>query len=255
MTVLELYRFLENKLSPALSAPWDNDGAACLPQPAREVRRVLIALDATERVVNRATEGGFDLLLTHHPLLFRGVKSLTPFTGVPRKLLRLVESGVAALSYHTRLDAATGGVNDVLAEVLGLTDVKPLAPEGEAACVRIGRLPTAMDANLFAAEVKRRLGLPALLLSGEGTVKTVALCGGEGGDFLDAVRAAGADLYLSGRIGYHRMLDAPEDGLMTMEIGHFASEVPVLDRLALLVGEADETIEIEIDRAPAIQVI
>ncbi|MBQ3063379.1 MAG: Nif3-like dinuclear metal center hexameric protein [Clostridia bacterium] len=255
MTVLELYRFLENKMPRALSASWDNDGAACIPVPTREARRVLVALDATERVVNRALDEGFDLLLTHHPLLFRGVKSLTPFAAVPRKLLALAQGGVAALSYHTRLDAAAGGVNDVLADLLGLVDVKPLASADEPACARIGSLPAEMSAAEFVAEVKRRLGLSAVLVSGEGTVKTIALCGGEGGDFLDAARAAGADLYLSGRIGYHRMLDAPEEGIIAVEIGHFASEVPVLEALAAWVREADDKIEIVIDTTPTIQLI
>ena len=255
MTVLELYRFLENKFPRALSAEWDNDGAACLPAPMREARRVLVALDATERVVNRAVEEDFDLLLTHHPLLFRGVKSLTPLAAVPRKLLCLAQGGVAALAYHTRLDSAAGGVNDVLAGALGLVNVRPLAAEGESALARIGELPCVMEAADFASMVKERLGLSALLLAGSGTVKTVAVCGGEGGDFLDAARAAGADLYLSGRIGYHRMLDAPEDGIMAMEIGHFASEVPVLAALAACVKEADPTLEIVLDTDPTIQLM
>ncbi len=255
MTVLEFFRYFEDKLSRTLSADWDNDGAACLPAPARDVRRVLIALDATERVVERAVEEGFDVLLTHHPLLFRGVKALTPFAAVPRKLLHLAQGGVAALSYHTRLDAAVGGVNDVLAAALGLVNVAPLAGTEMPAFARIGELPAALSATAFAAEVKRRLGLSALLLSGEGTVKTVALCGGEGGDFLEAAREAGADLYLSGRIGYHRMLDAAEDGMIAMEIGHFASEVPVLEMLATLVREADPTVKIAVDTTPTIQLL
>lgn len=255
MTVLELYRLLEDKFPRALAAPWDNDGAACLPVPSREVRRVLVALDATDRVVNRAVDEGFDLLLTHHPLLFRGVKALTPFAAVPRKLLTLAQGGVAALSYHTRLDAAEGGVNDVLADLLGLVDVMPLPCTEEPACARIGRLTEPMSATAFAARVKRRLGLSALLLSGEGTVQSVALCGGEGGDFLDAAREAGADLYLSGRIGYHRMLDAPEEGIVTMEIGHFASEVPVLEALAALVREVAPHVCVEIDKTPTLQLL
>lgn len=255
MTVLELYRFLENKFPKETAAAWDNDGAAIIPKPAKEVRRVLVALDATEAVVARALCEGYDLLLTHHPLLFRGVKSLTPFAPVPRKLLSLAEAGVAALSYHTRLDVAAGGVGDVLASAVGLEDVLPLATEGEAACVRIGRLPKPMSATAFAAEVKARLGLSALLLSGEGQVSTVAVCGGEGGDFLTLAREAGADLYLSGRIGYHRMLDAPEEGIVAMEIGHYASEAPVCEALAALLLEIDPTLEINIDKSHGIRLI
>ena len=89
MTGEALYRLLEEKFSAALSAAWDNDGAACLPEPEREIARVLVALDATDEAMTRAIDGGFDLLLTHHPLLFRGVRSLTPYDVVPAKLLKL----------------------------------------------------------------------------------------------------------------------------------------------------------------------
>lgn len=238
MTVQELYCFLEDKLPRALSAEWDNDGLCCLPEPTREVRRVLVALDATSDAVDYAVEGGFDLLLTHHPLLFRGIKALVPVGTVPSKLLKLAVNGVAAVSFHTRLDAASGGVNDILAAALGLSDVVPFAPEGEVPCGRIGMLKAPVDAADFARHVKEVLGAPAVVLAGQGRVQKIAVCGGEGADFLGAAKAAGADLFLSGRIGYHRMLDAPEEGLLTIEAGHYATEFPVCAYLAALVREA-----------------
>ena len=255
MTITKLYDLLEKNAPHALSADWDNDGFACLPYPQKEVKRVLVALDATEAVVDRAAQGKFDLLLTHHPLLFRGVKELTPEKCVPRKLLKLATSGVAALSFHTRLDAAEGGVNDVLAALLGLTDVHPFAPEGEVPCGRIGKLPAPTDITAFSRTVCALLDAPAVNVIGNGNVQTIAVLGGEGGDFADAARAAGADLFLAGRIGYHRMLDAAEDGLCVMEAGHFYTERPVLQRLAALVKEADSTVEVEILDTPTIQTI
>ena len=110
MTIAKLYEILEKSAPRALSAEWDNDGMACCADTQKEVKRVLVALDATEAAVNYATENKFDLLLTHHPLLFRGVKELTPGKCVPRKLLKLALGGVAAISLHTRLDAAEGGL-------------------------------------------------------------------------------------------------------------------------------------------------
>lgn len=255
MTIAKLYEFLEKSVPGTLSAEWDNDGMACCTDPGKDVKRVLIALDATEQAVARAVEGKFDLLLTHHPLLFRGVKELTPAKCVPRKLLKLALSGVAAISLHTRLDAAEGGVNDVLAALLGLTDVKPFAPESEVPCGRIGKLPAPVDITVFSRTVCTLLDAPAVNLIGNGTVQTVAVLGGEGGDFVDAARAVGADLFLAGRIGYHRMLDAAEEGLAVMEAGHFYTERPVLARLAALVKEANGDIEIEILDTPTIQTI
>ena len=255
MTVQEYYRFFENKFPRTLSAEWDNDGLACAPDPSREVKRVLVALDATSDVVARAVEGGFDLLLTHHPLLFRGIKALVPVGAVPTKLLKLALGGVAAMSFHTRLDAVTGGVNDILAERLGLSDVTPFAPEGEVPCGRIGTLAKPMTAEDFARHAKEVLGAPAVVLAGQGTVQKIAVCGGEGADFLSAAKAAGADLFLSGRIGYHRMLDAPEEGILTVEAGHYATEYPVCEYLKRLVLEADPAIVVEVCPTTALNVL
>ncbi len=246
MTVQELYRFFEDKFPRELSAEWDNDGLCCVPDPSRKIARVLVALDPTEAAVEKAIEDGYDLLLTHHPLLFRGIKALVPTHTVPAKLLRLACAGVAAISFHTRLDAVGGGVNDILAERLGLSGVEPFAPEGEVPCGRIGMLKAPVDAEDFARHAKEVLGAPAVVLAGSGMVQKIAVCGGEGADFVGAAKAAGADLFLAGRIGYHRMLDAPEEGLLTVEAGHYATEFPVCEYLARLVREAIPAAEVEI---------
>ena len=255
MTIAQLYEILEKNAPRALSAEWDNDGFACLLDPQKEVKRVLIALDATEDAVNLAVTEKFDLLLTHHPLLFRGVKALTAEKCVPRKLLKLTLGHVAALSLHTRLDAAEGGVNDVLAELLGLTDVRAFAPEGETPCGRIGKLPSVMDISDLAHTVCALLDAPTVNVIGNGKARTVAVIGGEGGDFVDAARREGADVILSGRIGYHRMLDAVEDGIAVIEAGHFYTERPVLKRLAELVKQAESNIEVQILDTPTIQTV
>lgn len=251
MTVKELYAYIAGFAPAALSAEWDNDGIACCTNEARPVRRVLVALDATEAVADKAIAEGFDVLLTHHPLLFRGVKALTPIATVPRKLLKLIKADVTAMSFHTRLDAAEGGVNDVLAHTLGLENVQPFGPAGEE-MGRIGDLPQALSAAECAKTVCEKLDIPTVLLAGDGTVRRVAVLGGEGGDFVSAAKAAGADLFVSGRIGYHRMLDGAEEGIALIEAGHFATEVAICDRLAAIVAEADASIEVEIYKQPAI---
>ena len=253
MTVKQLFGEMESRIPRALSAEWDNDGLACLPQSDKELRRVLVALDATEAVVDRATNGNFDLLITHHPLLFRGVKALTDEQTVSRKLLKLARANVAAISFHTRLDAVTGGVNDLLASALDLVDVRAFAPDGEVPCGRIGKLKAPMSADEFAKLACRALQIPSVLVSGDGSVQTVAVLGGEGGDFVDAARREGADLFLAGRIGYHRMLDGAEDGIILVEAGHFATEVAVCRVLADMVAALLPSAEIEIYDTPAIR--
>jgi dinuclear metal center YbgI/SA1388 family protein len=182
------------------------------------------------------------------------VKELTAAHTVPRKLLKLIKGDVTAMSFHTRLDAAKGGVNDILAKQLGLAEVVPFGPEGEE-LGRIGELGKAVSAAEYAGTVCEKLQIPAVLLSGEREVKRVAVLGGEGGDFVDAAIAAGADLFVAGRIGYHRMLDGAEEGIALIEAGHFATEVAVVDQLAALVREADASVEVKTWTSPAIRFV
>ena len=254
MTVSELYRFLEDKMPRGLSCEWDNDGLMCCPDPAREVKKVLFALDITEAVVEMAIEKGCDVILSHHPLVFRPVKALTTEGGVSRKLIRLVQNGISAMSFHTRLDAVCGGVNDVLAATLGLENVSAFGPEGEQ-MGRIGSLLAPLSLEMFAERVKKTLGAPFVLVSGAGQVSRVAVLGGEGDDFIGAAEAAGADVLVSGRLGYHPMTDAPEGGIALIEAGHYYTERPVLSALAEMVKEADGTLEMEFAESGNIKAI
>lgn len=254
MTVTEFCSALDALCPASLSAAWDHDGVACMPNGARQVRRVLVTLDVTAAAVARAVGGGFDVILSHHPLLFHPVGALVETEPVPRRLLSLAAAGIAAVSLHTRLDAAEGGVNDVLAALLGVKNAVPFGPAGEVPCGRIGEISPQTVAE-FAAFVKEKLHAPAVRYAGEGLVRRVAVLGGEGGDYVEAARAAGADAFLAGRIGYHRMLEAAEAGLAGIEAGHYDTEAPVLARLVQLVKEIDATVETELFDSAIIRAI
>ncbi len=227
MTVKQFYERICMKLPTDLSAPWDHDGLMVCPDEAAPVSRVLCTLDITEEAVDYAIANGFDLIISHHPLLFHPLAALTPSDHVARKALRLYEAGVSVICLHTRADAVRDGVNDRLAELLGLTDVTAVA-EDEEGIARIGVLDTPMTLSDFAVQVKEVLGVPFLLTAdAERTVSCVAVCGGDGKDLVDAVIAAGADTYVSGRIGYHQMVDAPERGINMIEAGHYYTETHI----------------------------
>lgn len=255
MTIHEFNQFLERRVPRTLSCSWDNDGLLCCPDPTRTVRRVLVALDVTETTVGMAVDGGFDLLLTHHPLIFRPIKALEPSTTVPRKLLRLACAGVSAIALHTRLDALDGGVNDALAAALGHPVVGKFPCE-DALEGRIIRLESPMSTEAFAAWIKEKLGTDAVNVADAGLpVQQIGLVGGEGGDFIDTAKAAGCDTFLTGRAGYHRMLDAAESGINVVEAGHFATERPVCARLRELVLEADPAIAAEVYSEPTLKIL
>ncbi len=233
MTVAELYQELNERIPPSLSCEWDNDGMMCCPDRGREVRRVLVALDVTGDVVQVATEQNYDVILSHHPFIFKGLKNLDEENFIPAKAIKLIGAGISVMSFHTRLDAVEGGVNDVLADVLGLSE---LSCFGEGNMGRIGMLQKTLTPQDFAAFVRNRLEVPFVLLADAGIpVRRVAVLGGEGGGDIFAARAAGADAYVSGRLGYHNMTDAPDLGISLIEAGHFYTENPVCAALRAMV--------------------
>lgn len=244
MTVTELYKFLDNKIPRSLSCDWDNDGLMCCPDSGREVKKVLITLDITADAVNVATEGGYDAIVSHHPFIFKGLKSLNGENFVASKAINLIKNGISVFSFHTRLDALDGGVNDCLAALLELKNTEAF---GENDIGRIGELSSAISAEALAKKVKELLGAPGVLLSDSGRdCKKIALLGGEGGDDVSDAIEHGADVYISGRLGYHTMTDAPDMGITLIEAGHFYTENPVCAYLAKIISEADAQIKCDI---------
>lgn len=233
MTVAQLYQKLDTAISPSLSCEWDNDGLMCCPDPDKEVKQILLVLDINEKAIDYAIEKDFDVILSHHPLIFKPIGSLDPQNAVARKLIRLVQSGIAAMSFHTRFDALDGGVNDVLADLLGLSEPLPFGPEGE----KMGRIGYVSPCSLteFAEKAKKALGTPMVLCCGDREVRRVAILGGNGDDFIFAAKEAGADTYLSGRLGYHPLSEATQIGINLIEAGHFYTEAPALNALARIV--------------------
>ncbi len=256
MTVRELYAFFDERIPKSLSCEWDNDGLMCCPDGNAPVKKILVALDVTAAVVEEAIQGGYDMILSHHPLVFRPLKALGGEDPVSKKVIRLLTSGISVMSFHTRLDAVLGGVNDVLAQKLGLVDVVPFAGEDGQAIGRIGRLPIPVSLEDFAKTVKVALGASALFVSDAGReVSRVALLGGSGGDDVLFARLAGADTYLSGELGHHHMTDAPENGMNLIAGGHFFTENPVCERLCEWAREADPTLTVTVTDSNAVKVI
>ena len=255
MNVKELYKYLSEQIPASLSCSWDNDGLMCAPDSSAPVSRVLITLDITREVTDKAIREGYDLVISHHPLIFKGVKSLTDDAYVSAKLIELVRAGVSAMSFHTRLDAVEGGVNDILAKTLGLKDTAPFGidptPIG-----RIGTLEEPMELCNFAVLVKRALGAPCVSYADAGKkVEKVAVLGGSGSDDIAAAIFAGADTYVSGELGYHHLTDAPDGEINLIEAGHFYTEFPVCGRIAELVHSADASIKCDIFNSDRTKVI
>ncbi len=246
-TVYEIYKLLDSLIPPSLSCEWDNDGVMCMPDADRTVSGILLTLDITSEAIDYAEQNQMNVIISHHPLVFRPIKGLSALDYVGKRLVRLTENGISAFSFHTRLDAASGGVNDALAEKLGLTDAEPFGPDGE----KIGRIgyvkPSDLDA--FANVVKERLDCPNVTVSDAGNrTHRVAVLGGAGKDYVISALKSGADSYVTGEMDYNSLLDSREMGLNVILAGHFHTENPVLEKLKNMIENhiAGEKINIDI---------
>ena len=245
MTVREFYRALCALIPRELGCEWDKDGMSVCPDPDREVKKVLVALDATAAVVDQAIAEGYDLIFTHHPMLWSGLKAVLADDHDGAKVIRLCRAGVSAVAFHTRIDAAEGGVNDMLALLVGLEEIEIA---GEERIMRVGNLPAPISAAEFAAKAKAALGCPAVVCSDAGLpVHRVAVVGGSGKDEIGVAMAAGADTFLTGELKYSQ-LSEPR-GINLLMAGHFHTENPICERLCALVNEIDPTVHTDITQS------
>lgn len=244
MTVSEIYKNFTKCIPEQLSCEWDNDGVMVCPDSEAEVKKVLVTLDVTEEIVDYAIERGFDLIVSHHPLIFKPLTRITEENHISRKVVKLIANAISVFSFHTRADTVQGGVNDRLAETIGLLGVTPF---GEGGLGRIGVMPNEYELEIFADGVKLSLGADTVRVSdGYNTVKKVAVVGGDGKDFvLDAIKA-GADTFVSGRLSYNVMEEASELGINLIEAGHYFTEFPVTEFFSELITRFDPNIYVEI---------
>ncbi len=239
MNALAVFEALEKRIPSSYSCAWDNDGLMVCSAPEKEIRRVLLTLDITDEAAEYAALHGFDAVISHHPLIFHPLKQVTS----PRIAL-LIRKDIAAMSFHTRLDALPGGVNDALAGVFGLTDVLPF---GEGEMGRIGTLREPLSSAALAEKTAMLLCSPRVAYAEErAECRRLAVLGGSGGDFIAAARAAGADAFLTGEAGYHAMMDCKGGGMTVLTAGHYETEQPVLRVLTDMLAETDAGIETEL---------
>lgn len=237
MTVQQILDYLNTLAPAAMKYEWDNVGLLC-GRRDQEVKKVLVALDPFENVCREAIALGADLILTHHPLIFRAPKTITTDDTVGRCILLLAANGIAAVNAHTNLDCAPGGVNDVLAQTLGLQEIRVTNPMGTDAEGRpYGLLRDGVVAQQpleqFLRHVKEKLGTPVLrYVDGGKPVCRVAVGGGACGDAGPEALAAGCDTLVTADIKYNQFRDAYDLGLNLIDAGHFYTENPVMRPLA-----------------------
>jgi dinuclear metal center YbgI/SA1388 family protein len=236
-TVRQFNQFLSHFAPPSLAEEWDNVGLQ-VGNLEDVVTGILVSLDVTEAVLWEAVEHDANLIITHHPLLFRPVNRLDDVQ-VPTRLARLAtQMGINILSFHTNLDSTSEGLNDQLAKALRLSSVKPLIPSRDKKYPKagLGRIGKIAKTNLgkFLKQLTKNLRLKNLRYVGDPQhpiVQVAVMTGSGGGFFLEAQRV-GADVLITGDVKYHHALDALGCGIALIDIGHFAGEIGMVPLVA-----------------------
>ena len=235
--VHDILSYLETLAPRSMKMDWDNVGLLCGSRKT-EVSKVLVALDPFEGVCNEAAAWGADLIVTHHPLIFQALKSVTDETPIGRSIQLLCRNGISAINAHTNLDCAPGGVNDRLASALGLEEIQVIDPMGtdengqEWGLLRKGTVQEQALSD-FLPTVKTALGCEGLrYVDGGKPVRTVAVGGGAcASELMDAYRA-GCDTFVTSDVKYNQFWDAKDLGMNLIDAGHFYTENPITACLA-----------------------
>lgn len=249
MKIKTLIKKLGKEFPINLAETWDNVGLL-VGDENREITKVQISLDATEEVIDHAIEVGANLIITHHPMIFSGLKNITSKNFMGRKILKLIENKIAVYSMHTNLDSAKGGLNEYIAIKLEAKNPKILEEKKDIDRVSLGglgriySLETPTELGEYLEFVKEKLDLKSVKVVGDlgRKIKKIAVVNGSGASYLNKVEKLGVDLFITGDIKYHEGLDAREMGMALFDIGHYESEYFFTD---LIVKHCEE-VKVEI---------
>lgn len=256
--VHEVVEALEAAYPPALAESWDSVGLA-VGDPQAAVQRVAFCVDPVEATVDEAIDFGAQLLIAHHPLLLRGIHEVRADEPKGRLVHRLIRSGMALYCAHTSADSAVHGVSDALADALGITAERPLAPHvpgGDTGLGRVGQLPAPESFRDFVSRVADRLPTTAWGVRGAGDpnreIRTVAVCGGSGDANLAAATAAGVDAYVTADLRHHPAAEHVAQGEIPggrppalVDVAHWASEWPWCQQAAdIVLAALPDTVEV-----------
>lgn len=228
MKCSEVITRLEILSPPSFAEKWDNVGLL-VGRRDKEIASVYVALDATDKIIEEAVHNGADMIITHHPLIFGGLKSITEEDFIGRRIQKLIRNDICYYAMHTNFDVL--GMADAAAEELGLRNPQVLHTTYEddisrEGFGRFGKLPQMMTLLECAEYVKRKFSLTSVNIYGDlhKKVQTAAICGGSGKDFVEDAIHVGADVYITGDISHHTGIDSIAQNLMIIDAGHYGIE-------------------------------
>ncbi|NLB41924.1 MAG: Nif3-like dinuclear metal center hexameric protein [Clostridiales bacterium] len=250
--VKDIIKIMEDIAAPHLAEPWDNIGLLVGSKQA-SVDKIMVTLDVTNDVIQQAIREKANMIISHHPVLFKSIKEINDTNLTGSILLKLIQCGISVYSAHTNYDKAKGGTDDTLAELLGIQGALPLLPSSSAegtttqfeepilshdsdsgvgwgSLGRIGKLPESISLEEYLMNIKKVLKSEVVDFIGDPKrkIQKVASCAGAGGDFVEEARKAGADLYITGEAKYHEQLSILDGDMALATFGHYATEYPAI---------------------------
>ena len=231
MTVKDIFDFLNKKFPVSTACDFDNVGILA-GAPYSEVTGAVISLDCTPAAIQTAADNGCNLIITHHPVIFGGLKNVLSGSAV----FSLIKNGISVISMHTNLDIGTGGVNDTLCAVLGLQNVQKITAK-DSFLINKGALPSPLSSDLLAAYIKSKLGGAVKYNRTQELINNVLVCSGSGGNYLYEVKSNGCDALITADVKHNIFTDGDFLGITVFDAGHFETEDVVIEALKDLLSE------------------
>jgi dinuclear metal center YbgI/SA1388 family protein len=231
LLIHNIIQAIEEFAPSAYQESYDNAGL-CVGSPHAEARAALLCLDVTEAVVHEAIDKGANLIISHHPVIFSGLKQITGRTATERIVQLALKHDVALYAAHTNLDSVRGGVSEKMCDQLALKNRRILRTTDipNVGLGMLGELEAPLSANDFLLFVKKIFGNPFIKYSnsGKANICSIAVCSGSGGSLLSSAIASGADAYVTADLKYHEFQIASEN-LLAVDVGHYESEIAAVD--------------------------
>ncbi len=226
MTVLDVYNYIDSFAPFSSQEEWDNSGHLVGSLYA-DVTKAVVCLDADSSVIDFASQNGANLIISHHPVIFSPLKSVTANTVIYNAVMH----GISIISAHTNLDKAVGGVNDALSEMLFSDFEKVYNCDNTPSFINICYPKESISAEKLSLYLREKLSCAVSYCDAGKEIGKIALCTGAGSDFIDDAVKLGCNAFITGEAKYHEFLEAKEKGISLFAIGHFESEIPVINKL------------------------
>lgn len=225
-TVKDIYNYIDSFAPFSTQAEWDNSGLL-VGDENKEVNKIVFALDVTSNVIEQAKKCEADLIVTHHPVIFKPISHVLKDS----LIYKLIANNMSIICAHTNYDKAIDGVNDLLCKTINVSNFEKI----ENTFLNVAILDDTYSSDVFAKLLKDKLNGAIRYNSLEKNIKKIAVCSGSGSDYLDLAKEFGCDALLTGDASHHAFLDADEMGIVLFAAGHFETEMiaikPLLEKI------------------------